>query len=102
MQTSIIPAAFEKEPSVAGDLAVGLAWLVWRAIRLPLFTVLVILEPVVRVALTAIALLGILIVFFFKFSGAAPHLPFWGMFGISVGFGLLLILYHAAIRLLAR
>ena len=102
MSMSNPQVAVEKGPSVAADLARGALWLIWQAVRLPAFALLVILEPIIRVVLTAVALLGILMSFFFKFAGASPHFPFWGMLGFSVSCGLLLMLYYAAIRLLSR
>jgi hypothetical protein len=102
MNTSNPPVAIEKGPSVAADLARGALWLIWQAVRLPVFVFLVILEPIFRVVLTAVALLGILMSFFFRFAGASPLFPFWGMLGFSVSCGLILMLYYAAIRLLSR
>ena len=102
MSTSNLQVAIEKGPSVAADLARGAPWLIWQAFRLPVFAFLVILEPIIRIVLTAVALLGILMSFFFKFAGASPRFPFWGMLGFSVSCGLLLMLYYAAIRLLSR
>jgi hypothetical protein len=89
-------------PSLMGDLAVGLLRLVWRLIRLPILTFLVILQPVVGLVFGGLALLGILMSFFFKLSGAAPHFPFLIMLAISVGFGLALIGYEALIRYFSR
>jgi len=49
-----------------------------------------------------LALLGVLMSFFFKLSGAAPHFAFLTMLEISVGFGLVLIGYEALIRYFSR
>ena len=89
-------------PSLMGDLAMGSLRLVWRLIRLPILTFLVILQPVVGVIFGGLALLGVLMSFFFKLSGAAPHFPFLIMLAISVGFGLVLIGYEALIRYFSR
>lgn len=94
--------ALEKEPSIAGDLSRGALWLMWQAVRLPVFALLVILEPIVRFVLSAVALLGVLMAFFFRLSGAAPHFPFWGMLGFSVGCGLLLMVYYLVLRVFSR
>ena len=83
-------------------LGLGILCLLWQLVRLPIFTFLVILEPVVRMFLAGLALLGILMAFFFKFSGAAPHFSFWSTLAISVGFGLLLLIYEAMVRLFSR
>lgn len=91
-----------RAPSVMGDLAMGSLRLVWRLIRLPILTFLVILQPVVGLAFGGLALLGVLLSLFFKLSGAAPHFPFLMMLAISVGSGLVLIGYEALIRYVSR
>jgi hypothetical protein len=85
-----------------GDLTMGSLRLVWRLIRLPIWTLLVILQPVVGLVFGGLALLGILMSLFFKLSGAAPHFPFLTMLATSVGFGLALIGYEALIRYFSR
>jgi len=75
--------------------------LLWHAVRLPVSTFLVILEPVVRVALSALALLGVLTALFFKLYGV-PHFPFVLMLGVSVGLGLMLAGYYALLRRFSR
>lgn len=89
-------------PSLMGDLAIGSLRLVWRLIRLSILTFLVILQPVVGLVFGGLALLGVLVSFFFKLSGAAPHFPFLMMLAISVGFGVSLIGYEALIRYVSR
>ena len=74
----------------------------WQAIRLPLLAFLLIVEPVARFVLAAVAIVGILVSFVLEFSGAAPRFPFWLMFGMSVGCGVLVIVLNAIIRRLAR
>lgn len=91
-----------QDPSLGRTLAGTTLWAVWQAIRLPVFALLMILEPVVHFLLVAIALLSLLMAFFFEFSGAAPHFPFWGMLTFSAGCGLLLIAYEGMIRLFSR
>ncbi len=76
--------------------------LAWQAIRLPVFAFLVILEPVARVVLCALALLGVLMAFFFEYLTTLPNFPFWGMLGFAVGCALLLALYYGLIRLFSR
>ena len=75
-------------------------WLLWHAIRLPLLASLQAIAPAVRLALRTLALLGVLMAFFFKFL-SVPHFPFLGMLAISVGFMLALMAYDAAIRVLS-
>ena len=74
----------------------------WDVVRLPLLAVLVFLAPVVEFVCGGLLLLGLLVSIAFKISGAAAHYPFWPMVGLSLGFGLFVILYHALIALLSR
>jgi hypothetical protein len=76
--------------------------LVWRLIRLTISTFFVIIQPVVVLVFGGLALLGVLMSFFFKLSGAAPHFPFMIMLATSVGSGLALIGYEALIRYVSR
>jgi uncharacterized membrane protein len=85
----------------ADDLLGGTLRLLWDTGRLPVYVFLVILEPVVRFVLGALALLGTLTALFFKFYGV-PHFPFALMLGASVGLGLMLADYYALLRLFAR
>jgi hypothetical protein len=74
---------------------------VWRIVRLPVVTLLVILEPVVSLLFGGLALFGILMTVFYTLI-RFPAFPTWTMLGISVGFGLLVTLYRGLIRLLSR
>ena len=89
-------------PRLMVELATGSLWLVWRLVRLPILTFLVILQPVVGLVFGGFALLGVLMSFFFKLSGAAPHFPFLIMLAISVGFGLMVIGYEALISYVSQ
>jgi hypothetical protein len=89
-------------PRLMSDLAMGSLRLAWRLIRLPILTFLVILQPVVGLVFGGLALLGVLMSFFFRLSGAAPHFPLLLMLAISVGFGVALIGYDALIRYFSR
>jgi hypothetical protein len=80
----------------------GLLWLLWQAIRLPAVALLLLLEPFVSLVLTGLGMVGVLVAIILKCSGDAPHFPFWGMMACSIGCALLLMVYHALIRLLAR
>ena len=79
----------------------GTLRLLWHAVRLPVCMFLVILEPVVRFVLGALALLGVLTALFLKSYGV-PHFPFVLMLGASVGLGLMLIGFYALLRLFSR
>jgi hypothetical protein len=88
--------------ALIGDWLRGPLQLIWRVIRLPILTFLVILQPVVGLVFGGLALLGVLTSFFFKLTGAAPHFPFLTMLAISVGFGLVLMGYEGLISYASR
>jgi hypothetical protein len=90
----------DSRPTIAADLGRCALWVVWQCIRLPLFLLLLVLEPVVTVVLGAFALLGVLTALFWKFFGP-PDFPFLLMLSISLGLELVLIVYHKPLRLLA-
>jgi hypothetical protein len=74
----------------------------WIAIRLPVLTVLVILEPVVRVLLAGFALLFVLVAFLLELTAPATlHVPFWGMLATGIGCAWLLALYYLIVRVLS-
>ena len=91
--------------SVALDflLAAARALLILTAhlLRLVVFAVLSTLEPVVRIALSLIALGGFLTCFLYRFVVHAPHFPFVLMFTLSVAVCVLLVLYSFALRALS-
>ena len=73
-------------------------WLL-RLARLPLLGLLLVLEPFVRVALTATALITTAIAIFFECVTARPAFPFFGMLSFSIACVLLLKLYYLLLRL---
>ena len=72
------------------------------AIRLPVLTLLVILEPLVRVLLAGLALLLVLVAILLELT-APPglHVPFWGMLATGIGCAWTLALYYWLLRLLS-
>lgn len=85
---------------IALGLLAGLFWLAWQAIRIPVLTLLVMFEPFVNFALSALALLVALTAIFWKLAGPKPF-PFWAALAASLACVLALALYHALIRVLA-
>jgi hypothetical protein len=73
----------------------------WFVIRLPIFTLLVILEPVVALVLGGLAFAGVLTTIFFVLIHA-PHFPAWTMLSLSIGFGLALMFYESLLRVFSR
>lgn len=102
VNTSGVPAAAKGEASIAAVIARSVLWLAWQALRLPVFALLVIFEPVVRLLLSWLTLLAVLTAFLFEFSGAAPGFPFWGMIAFAVSCALALTGYYALLSLLSR
>jgi hypothetical protein len=80
----------------------GVLWLTWQAIRLPLFSLLLILEPVVRWVFSWLALWTFLIALVWEFTGTDPRLPFWGMIAFSVSCAIVLTAFRALLRFLSR
>ena len=74
----------------------------WTLVRLPVLGLLLLLAPAVEWICGALLLLGLLVVFTFKISGAGAGFPFWSMIAASLGFGVFVILYHALIGVLSR
>jgi hypothetical protein len=70
-------------------------------VRLPIVTLLVILEPVVSLVFGGLALLGMLMTLFYNLIGL-PHFPTWTVLSLSVGFGIVVRVYRGLIHVLAR
>lgn len=77
-----------------------LGW-TWRIVRIPIVTLLGLVEPVVSFVFGALALLGVLMTLFFKLIHL-PAFPAWTMLAISVSFGLVGRMYRGLIKLLDR
>jgi len=75
--------------------------LVLRGAGTLLLAVLVLLEPVVQPALSAIALLAFATAVFFRFLIGDETFPFSGMLALSLICILLLALYYRVVRLLS-
>ena len=75
--------------------------LIRMLVRLPIYWLLMICEPIFRIGFTTIAVLGIISAVFLEFSGSAPHFPFWGALLFFGCCGLLPLLHRAALQLLA-
>ena len=72
-----------------------------RLLRFIVFAVLSTLEPVVRIALSLLAIVGFLTCFLYRFVVHAPHFPFALTFTLSVAVSVLLVLYSFAMRALS-
>jgi len=90
------------DPPFGRSLVLGTLRVLWNAVRLPMLALLIILEPLVTLILSAMAFVGVVAACVLRLSGDLPHFPFWGMMGFSVVCMLLLMAYHALLRLLSR
>lgn len=84
-------------PITLGFLA-ALLWLAWQAIRLPILTLLVLFEPIVNFALSAMALITALSALFWRFFDQKSRFPFWTVLAASLACVLSLAIYHLVIR----
>jgi hypothetical protein len=75
-------------------------WL-WRVAFLPVLMLLIILEPLVTFVLGVLALLGLLTTLLFYLVGP-PNFPVWTMLALSLGFAMVLVSFHALVRLLSN
>jgi len=73
----------------------------WACARFPVLALLVIVGPIVRFGLSALALLLVLSAVFLEVVSSRA-IPFWGMLGAAVGCVALLALYEGLIRALSR
>jgi len=96
-------ALVDRKLARGDNLPAYVLWLLWQCIRLPMFLLLAILEPVVSLVLGSLGLLGVLTAFFWRFIGPPPppHFTFLLVLGISLGFELAFILYHKRLRFLS-
>jgi len=84
-----------------GDWPVALVRVAWMMVRLPIFTLLIVLEPVVALVLGGLALAGVLTTIFFVLIHA-PHFPAWTMLALSIGFGFALMFNESLLRVFSR
>jgi hypothetical protein len=91
-------ALVDRKLARGDNLAAYVLWLLWQCIRLPMFLLLAILEPVVSLVLGSLGLLGVLTAFFWRFI-PPPHFTFLLVLGISLGFELAFI--HKRLRFLS-
>lgn len=88
---------------VLADSAANSFWLLMLTLsrvlagvlRLVLILLVSCCEPVLRIVLIPIAVLGILVSIVLEFSGAAPHLPFWSLMAFFAACGSVTLLCRA-------
>lgn len=102
MESSDMSYGTRRDRSTVVHVSRGVLGLIWQAVRIPVVSVLVLLEPVVCFVLAALAILGVIAAAFWKLSGTVPAFPLWGMLAFSSGSLALLAIYYALIRLFTR
>ena len=90
-----------RDPGIARAIPAVVLRVVWHFVRLPVFAILVLAAPLVRLALSALGLLSLLAALFYEFFSALPHPPFWSLLGFAAGCSLTLLLYERLLRLLS-
>lgn len=88
-----------RDAGIAAGIAAAALRVLLNLVRLPVFAVLVLAAPLVRLALGALGLLSLLAALFYQFFSPLPHPPFWSLLGFAVGCGLTLVLYERLLRL---
>ena len=94
-----LPGHAHREPSAAASLIVVTLCVLWNALRLPVFVVLRLAQPFVRLTLAALGMLSILGALFYELASSLPHPPVLPLLGFAVGCGLTLLLYERILRL---
>ena len=88
--------------SLAASIILQSLCLIWGAVRVSLFVVFRLAEPLVRILLTALGLLSILVALFYRLVSSPPRSPFWLLLGFGLGCGFALFLYEHLLRLISR
>jgi hypothetical protein len=78
----------------------GTFYVTLQALRLTVFAILAVFEPIIRVGLSLLAVVGICLCLFNRYATHAPHFPFWLTLGLSVGCALALVLFYRLMRFL--
>jgi hypothetical protein len=91
-----------REPDVVTGIVVAALIVLWHAVRIPIFVVLRLAEPLVRLLLGGLGLLSILGALFYEFLSPLPHPPFLLLMGFAVVCGVTLVVYEALLRLFSR
>lgn len=91
----------EREPLV-GLITVQSLYLISSAVGVAAFALFRLLEPLVRLALTALGLLSLLMAVFYRLASSPPRSPFWVLLGFGLLCGLVLLLYEHLLLFLSK
>jgi hypothetical protein len=101
MRPESVDVPARRKPSAAASLGWITLCVLWNALRLPVFILLRLAEPFVRLTLAALGMLSILGALFYQFASSLPHPPVFPLLAFAVGCGLTLLLYERILRLLS-
>jgi hypothetical protein len=88
-----------RDSGIARDIPTVVLRVLWHLVRLPVFALLIMAAPLVRLVLGGLSLLSLLAALFYEFFSALPHPPFWSLLGFAAACGLTLLLYERLLRL---
>ena len=94
--------AVAREPRLGMAIVRAALLLLWHTVRIPIFAVLRLAEPLVSLLLGGLGLLSIVAALFYQFLSPLPHPPFWLLMGFAAGCGVTLLFYEALLRLFSR
>ena len=89
----------QREPPIGAGTALVVLYALWRTLRLPVFVVLRLAAPLVRLTLCVLGLLSILGALFYQVASSLAHPPVLSLLGFGVACGLTLLLYERLLRL---
>lgn len=89
-------------PRFATAVARAALLLLWHALRIPIFVVLRLAEPLVYLILGGLGLLSIIGAVFYQFLTPLAHPPFWLLMGFAAACGVTLLLYGTLLRFFSR
>ena len=75
---------------------------IWNLVRLPILAILTLLEPVVRIVVSLLMILGIVVTIVFEVSAVSAQFPLSTMIIIILSLGAILVGYYALMALLSR
>jgi hypothetical protein len=82
------------------NMPVAVARLCWHAARLSVVSMLMLFERSVMAVCSVALNLGVIASVAFEISAVGLRFPFLAMLGVSLGFGIFMLLYQALIALL--
>lgn len=88
--------------NVIANLLIAAFWLTLNLVRWLIVIVLAFLEPVVRLLLSAVAVLSVLAGLVYLGASVPPPIPFWVTLCVALGCLILMAIYEGVLHLLSR